>query len=390
MAAKGRVFLKNITRRPSINYRPELDGIRAFAIIWVVSSHLEFNTKGFYGVDIFFVISGYLITQVLLEAQSKPSYFKKFYIGRFARLFPILFIYVFIGWIISSTLLSEWFNITQPLTALFQIKNFYPLAGDNHDVWAHTWSLSAEEQFYALWPFLLFFFINKMRKHYILIIIFMYVVLVHKSIFFADLLWLNIFSNPFEYSYALISVIIRPSEILLGCLLALSKSYSKIITLVIFAVITLGSFIFGWSGYLVVALVTSTFLAILEMSNTFTSLLRWLLSRQVFVSIGILSYSIYLWHVLIYEIAFIYFGKGVLVKLIIIAVTLVVSYISYAFIEIPLQRSINTRYSIYKQDYDNDLSRGVVESRSRSSKNIDFVSRIKHLSTQSIFRRFFS
>jgi peptidoglycan/LPS O-acetylase OafA/YrhL len=177
---------------------------------------------------------------------------------------------------------------------------------------------------------------------------------------------------------------------LLGCLLALSKSYSKIIALVIFAVITLGSFIFGWSGYLVVALVTSTFLAILEMSNTFTSLLRWLLSRQVFVTIGILSYSIYLWHVLIYEIAFIYFGKGVLVKLIIIAVTLVVSYLSYAFIEIPLQRSINTRYSIYKQDYDNDLSRGVVESRSRSSKNIDFVSRIKHLSTQSIFRRFFS
>jgi len=348
MASEGRTFFKNITRRPSINYRPELDGIRAFAIIWVVSSHLEFNTKGFYGVDIFFVISGYLITQVLLESQSKPSHFKKFYIGRFARLFPILFIYVFIGWIISSTLLSEWFNISQPLTALFQIKNFYPLAGDNHDVWAHTWSLSAEEQFYALWPFLLFFFINKMRKHYILIIIFAYIILVHKSIFFADLFWLNIFSNPFEYSYAVIKVVIRPSEILLGCILALSKSYSKIITLVIFVVITIMSFIFGWSGYLVVALVTATFLTILEMSNTFASSLRWLLSRQVFVTIGILSYSIYLWHVLIYEIAFIYFGKDILVKLIVIAVTLVASYISYAFIEIPLQKSINTRFGVLR------------------------------------------
>ena len=58
MASEGRTFLKNITRRPSINYRPELDGIRAFAIIWVVSSHLEFNSKGFYGVDIFLVIIG--------------------------------------------------------------------------------------------------------------------------------------------------------------------------------------------------------------------------------------------------------------------------------------------------------------------------------------------
>ena len=335
MASEGRFFLKNIIRRPSINYRPELDGIRAFAIIWVVSSHLEFNTKGFYGVDIFFVISGYLITQVLLESQSKPSHFKKFYIGRFARLFPILFIYVFIGWIISSTLLSEWFNISQPLTALFQIKNFYPLAGDNHDVWAHTWSLSAEEQFYALWPFLLFFFINKMRKHYILIIIFMYVVLVHKSIFFADLLWLNIFSNPFEYSYALISVVIRPSEILLGCLLALSKSYSKIITLVIFGVITLVSFIFGWSGYLVVALVTSTFLAILEMSNTFTSLLRWLLSRQVFVTIGILSYSIYLWQQLLFSDVFNDLKLSVFTRVLFL---LIISLFSFYFIETPFNK----------------------------------------------------
>ena len=187
-----------------------------------------------------------------------------------------------------------------------------------------------------------------MRKHYILITIFAYIFLVHKSIFFADLLWLNVFNNPFEYSYALISVIIRPSEILLGCLLALSKSYSKIITFIIFAVITLVSYIFGWSEYLFVALATATFLTFLEMSNTFASSLRWLLSRQVFLTIGILSYSIYLWHVLIYEIAFIYFGKGLLVKLIIIAVTLVVSYISYAFIEIPLQKSINTRFGVLR------------------------------------------
>jgi peptidoglycan/LPS O-acetylase OafA/YrhL len=348
MASEGSTFLKNITRRPSINYRPELDGIRAFAIIWVVSSHLEFNTEGFYGVDVFFVLSGYLITQVLLESQSKSSHFKKFYIGRFARLFPILFIYVLIGWILSSTLLSEWFNISQPLTALFQIKNFYPLAAGNHDVWAHTWSLSAEEQFYVLWPFLLFFFINKMRKHYFLIIIFAYIVLVHKSIFFADLLWLNIFSNPFEYSYAVISVLIRPSEILLGCILALSKSYSRFIIMVIFGVTTFVSFLFGLSEYLFVALVTATLLATLETSNVFATSLRWLLRRQVFVTIGILSYSIYLWHVLIYEIAFTYFGKGALIKFIVIVITLVVSYVSYTTIEIPLQRFINFRFSKYK------------------------------------------
>jgi peptidoglycan/LPS O-acetylase OafA/YrhL len=71
---------------------------------------------------------------------------------------------------------------------------------------------------------------------------------------------------------------------------------------------------------------------------------RGILSRKILVSLGILSYSIYLWHTLIYIVAFEYFGREIQVKLFVIALTLIVSYISYVWFEVPLKALVNRRY----------------------------------------------
>jgi len=337
-------FKRKIERSSSIKYRPELDGIRAIAIIFVVLNHSGLLSWGSLGVDIFFVISGYLITDILLKSQNSPSRIKNFYIGRIARLFPVLILYSLIGCIVSSIFLKQWFNISQPLTALLQIKNFFQLDASYRDIWAHTWSLSAEEQFYAIWPFLLFFFIQKIQKKYILIIIIAYILVAHRSLIMMNNLWSDLFNRYFDYGSQVVAVIIRPSEILLGCLITLSRPISRMLIFWLFASATCVAALLGVSLFLTVALATASLLAILEISSPLTKALSWILGRKILVSIGVLSYSIYLWHALIGIVFFEYFGRAIQVKLVTFVLTLIVSYISYIWFEIPIQKILKRKF----------------------------------------------
>jgi peptidoglycan/LPS O-acetylase OafA/YrhL len=338
------VFLLKIERTSSINYHPEVDGIRGFAIICVVSHH--FGLIGWlpFGTDIFFVLSGYLITEILLNLQSSPSRLKKFYLGRAARLFPVLILYTLVGSIISFIFLREFFNLAQPITALLQIKNFSQLSESYRDVWAPTWSLSATEQFYAIWPFLLLFLVKKIIKRYFLILISLYILAAHRSLIILIQLWPDLFNRSFDYASQVIAVIIRPSEILLGCLVVLSRPFSRMYIFWLFATATCGAIIFEVSEFLTVSLAIASLLALLEMPNILSKIFCRILSNRVLVSLGVLSYSIYLWHTLIYVVAFEYFGRDIEVKFIAIALTLIVSYISYVWFEVPLKTFINLRY----------------------------------------------
>lgn len=337
-------FLRKIERSTSIRYRPELDGIRAIAIICVVLNHLDLFNWGAFGVDVFFVLSGYLITDILINLQSVPSRFKKFYLGRASRLFPVLILYTLVSCIVGFTFLRDFFNFTQPITSLLQIKNFFQLNASYRDLWAHTWSLSAEEQFYAIWPFLLFFFLKKIRKRYFLILITFYILVAHKSLSIVNHLWLDLLGRSFDSAVPVIAVIIRPSEILLGCLISLSRPISRKFIFWLFATVTCGTIIFGLSEFLIVSLATATLLSLLEMPTFLSKLLRGVLSQKLFVSLGILSYSIYLWHSLIFIVAFEYFGIGIVVKVAASALTLITSYVSYGWFEIPLKTLINHKY----------------------------------------------
>jgi len=152
----------------SPSYRPELDGIRAIAVAAVVLFHLDtaWLPGGFTGVDVFFVLSGYLITGVLFRELKVDTFqFRDFFLKRMRRLLPALLAMTTVVLAVASVVLfpvaleaTAWSVMVQP----FAVQNvFFLLDGEyfvnsKTKLLLHTWSLGIEEQFYLIWPFLLF------------------------------------------------------------------------------------------------------------------------------------------------------------------------------------------------------------------------------------------
>ncbi len=151
-----------------MNYRPDIDGLRAIAVLAVIFYHLDFTSisGGFVGVDIFFVISGFLITKIIYaEIQAGCFSISEFYIRRIRRIFPALFFIVLITAIFSIFLISDpqriEFSKSVISMALFVSNLFFWMHDDYFSVASelkpllHTWTLSVEEQFYIVFPLLL-------------------------------------------------------------------------------------------------------------------------------------------------------------------------------------------------------------------------------------------
>lgn len=159
-----------ITTTFAADYRPEVDGLRALAVIGVIIAHFDNNIlpSGFLGVDMFFVISGYVITQSLYRSNSRTltEFLVNFYERRIKRLVPALILCV----LVTATLICL-FNpnpntsLKTGMFALFGLSNIYLFdqatdyfgTAAKLNVFTHTWSLGVEEQFYLLFPFLLWF-----------------------------------------------------------------------------------------------------------------------------------------------------------------------------------------------------------------------------------------
>ena len=154
----------------NIKYRRDIDGLRALAVISVVLYHLDFNwiRGGFLGVDIFFVISGYLITSIILRDLHNNSFsIKNFYLRRIKRIFPalitVLIVSTFFAWLIllPEDLLSYAKSLLSAIVSVSNLFFFYTLdfgyfSSDASVIpLLHTWSLGIEEQFYLVWPVLL-------------------------------------------------------------------------------------------------------------------------------------------------------------------------------------------------------------------------------------------
>jgi len=160
-------------------YQPEIEGLRAIAVLAVLLFHLNISgfSGGFVGVDIFFVISGYLITKnIYSDLKADVFTFKSFYLRRIYRLLPALFVTIGVTLIASFFILTpEHFSAlgSSSVASVFSVSNilFWSEAGYFDEAKAfkpllHTWSLGVEEQFYLLWPLLLFLLYSKGKRVY--------------------------------------------------------------------------------------------------------------------------------------------------------------------------------------------------------------------------------
>lgn len=290
----------------SMNYRADIDGLRAVAVLMVILYHFfpASFPGGYLGVDVFFVISGFLITRIVVhELQQGHFSFSNFYKRRLNRLFPALILMlltVFI-WSFIWLLPDERLNLSRHIkAAAFYFSNFqlireagYFDASSLQKPLLHLWSLAIEEQFYLIWPVLIFFTFKRAQKFFLQFTLILFV------ISFLAFVWMSL--NSIDQAFYL--PWFRSWELLAGAALAfagkieLSQRLSRplsllsISALLSFCFIAFSSSQFFWLPHLL----TVGFSVLLICSaNSFFNLK--ILSNPVAVYIGKISYPLYLWH----------------------------------------------------------------------------------------------
>jgi peptidoglycan/LPS O-acetylase OafA/YrhL len=351
-----------------IAYRSEIDGLRAIAVGAVILYHAKINILGlsfdggFIGVDIFFVISGYLITSIILkELITTGSFkFKHFYERRIRRILPALLFVMLVSlpfaWIylLPSSLVDFSKSI---LYSLGFSSNFYfhylgQIYGAESGIFIpflHTWSLSVEEQFYILFPIVLLITFKYFRNHLLTILVIGLII----SLGMAEWSSKNYPSISFYFIHT------RMWELLAGSILAYfeislgHRSKNKILNLILPGV---GLFLIGNSilffndkmfhpSFDTLPPIIGVCL-IIWFSNK-DEIFTKILSTKLFVGIGLISYSLYLWHYPIFAFARLidFFNSDIVKGLSMGLIILILSIFSYYFVEKPF-RDRNNNFKI--------------------------------------------
>lgn len=287
-----------------------LDGLRGVSIIIVIVSHLFISTpykpyfSGDAGVEIFFVLSGFLITSLLLKEKiltGKIS-LRKFYFRRLLRILPVAYLYLFVVCIINKPLELSISPISF-FSSLIFIQNL-PIKGFFNWYVAHFWSLSVEEQFYFTFPFLLAFNINKYIKVIIWLIIIVPIVSLLgysktgvfytvKSIHIITFIIVNLFSKTVSILIgSLFSILLFK-----GIIQIRDTRFSRHISLPIFILAILlhtekSVVSLPYCGLFIYPILIGIVIVLNLNSN---SLMTKILNNSVLVYLGVLSYSLYIW-----------------------------------------------------------------------------------------------
>jgi len=332
-----------------LKYRKEIDGLRALAVIPVILFHADFSLfdGGYIGVDIFFVISGYLISSFIFnEIESNNFSLIGFYERRARRILPALYLVflvssIFVLIFLSRSEINEFFNSVISSTLFFS--NFFfwyfePYFSSNAGLkpLIHTWSLSIEEQFYIFFPILFILLIKLRRKQ---IVFFSFVIIFLLSLFLAESLSKSHASVNFYFTFT------RIWEIVLGVIISIyfkyykynfSKNTSETLSLIGLLSILYSIFFFSKetpfpSLYALIPTVGTGMIIIFANNNTFTNKI---LSLKIFVGFGLISYSLYLWHQPLLAFSKNYYGSITLSqKFLIIFISVIISYFSWKYIE---------------------------------------------------------
>lgn len=346
-------------------YRSDIDGLRTIAVLSVVAYHAfpDWLRGGFVGVDIFFVISGFLISSIILNGVTQGRFsFRTFYARRIKRIFPALIL------VLVSCLVLGWFVL---LPVEYKELGRHVVAGagfvSNLVLWSesgyfdtaaelkpllHLWSLGIEEQFYIVWPLVLYL---AWRRRFNLLRLTLAVIL-------ASFL-LNLYMVRSDQVDAFYSPLARFWELLVGSILAhlsllrheppdstlqnrIRTAKSVIgMSLIGFAVVFLnkGMQFPGWWALLPVV---GAYLLISAGPRAFFN--RTVLSSRPMVFIGLISYPLYLWHWPLLAFARIVHSgtPPPLIRLAAVVLSVVLAYLTYYFLEKPIRFSFSLKKSV--------------------------------------------
>ncbi len=356
---------------PFVKYRPDIDGLRAVAVLSVVAFHAFPNAirGGFIGVDVFFVISGYLISSIVFEGLEKKTFsFLDFYKRRIKRIFPALLL------VLSACLAYGWFylfnsELKQLGTHIFAGAGFFSNIALMQEVGyfdteaelkplLHLWSLGIEEQFYIFWPVFLWFMFNRNLR-------------THRWIIFTVLVSFSAgVSGLFTSEHAFFLPFTRFWELMCGGLMAyvhqprIRDAFARIIAesrthnavdlvwalhhigslLGIFLIIGPVFFLNGEQvrvnpGWWALPPIIGTLLIIAAGQKAWIN--KNILSSRLLVFFGLISYPLYLWHWPLLSFARITEAQNpnIYLRSSLILASIILAYLTYLFIERPVRRA---------------------------------------------------
>ena len=354
-----------------LTYRPEIDGLRAVAVGAVILYHIKITIfgqqpfqGGYIGVDIFFVISGYLISSIILkELISTGSFsFKYFYERRIRRILPVLLFVMLVSLFFSWKILlpSSFVDFAKSMlySLGFSSNLYFHYSGQEYAAlsgllkpFLHTWSLSVEEQYYILFPAVLLIIFKYFRKYLIHILIIGFAI----SLGLAEWTSRNYPSISFYFLHT------RMWELLAGSLLAYieirrgyrskHKKFNLILptiglSLILHSILFFNDKMFHPSLYTLSPIIGVCL--IIWFSNK-DEIVTKILSTKLFVGMGLISYSLYLWHYPIfsfYRNVHFFYPSSLNSKIFVIFFLFVISFLSYKFIERPFRTKNTVNFNL--------------------------------------------
>ncbi|MDB6068448.1 MAG: Acyltransferase 3 [Pedosphaera sp.] len=298
-----------------LGYRPSLDGVRGISILWVLGVHANVlgGSLSIIGVILFFVLSGFLITTLLVEEWDtcKDISLRNFYLRRALRLLPALMA-MLVAYLIYSFMVNPRKDFIsdawQALAALLYWSNWSQAFETS--IWdsiRHTWSLSVEEQFYFIWPLLLLLLLRRLRLITILRLVVIGAILCSLTRFYMAA------ATAVRYQRLYFGLDTRADDLLMGVAIAIalssgrlpfSKKGQRMLSMAasLSAIVLVMGFKFQpwdeaeilYSGWLIMAVCGTVIIAHLVTNQG--NFLHWILENRILVYLGRISYGLYLWH----------------------------------------------------------------------------------------------
>ena len=342
----------------------QIQGLRALAALLVTLFHAKWVNGGFIGVDIFYVISGFLITGLLLREIERTGTinFKEFYARRFKRLLPTSFFVLLVTAVASWLLIPATMRSSlgrDIIAASLYVSNYlfawwqadYQNLDATPSPVIHYWSLAVEEQFYLIWPLLiLFFFIAATKFNRKILLTFLVAAVTALSFIF------SIYQTETSPIWAFYSLPTRAWELGLGALLVLLPPIKtkKLVGLLGFIFIIVSAFIFGettaFPGVNAVLPVLGTVMLISTI-NSWPPFLNDVANSRMFQWLGEISYPLYLWHWPLLVLPSTYFARPLAIfeRILAIIATIILADLTHRFIEEPFRKHKTEPTLVFKR-----------------------------------------